>query len=1514
MKYRLLHFQAWLLSLAPPTRALDTPFDPALPNPPVITWIHEQGPYMTFSKPGVGPRLLHLHANGNHLLDISSVSRLFYLDHDSSCTAMRRREKTVVYFEFDQHDSRYNTISSLLLYLLNALAWRFWDGADLVMAVELAFLSHMHAWSLEDLFHLYSTFRRCGCNASELTIFISCFDQCPADQRQWFLERVLEEQGYRDNEYRLVLSTSARDDLAVASFPDEARINLDDSPVLKRSRDSLTEELRSGLSALIARRPIYEDFRPQLERLLEQCDNVPYLGRIILTWLGLHHRGKPKSDIEDKISRLSPPTAENVVRVFIASLAPPALRTRVETVFNWVKHAAEPWSPESLTEALAVHELGGGGGEPSFEDLDVEGTMSEIEEAFGGILVVTLKDGDVKFSHASFYHAPEVGFEESGAEAATKANSTIAKTCLRYFQLGCAQETLGALSREKLSPEGLPWATPLDSVMISHPRTSIAAYAVRFWHQHYNASGQFKPRELVDHLFASNGARAGWEVPFWLLSNPFTRMQRSYVSTLPVLAMLGLEDLVQENVRNERGQPTFNKDCWFAITEAARAGHKAMVQELLGQVVAVDEDELQMALHWAAGRGDAAIVNVLLDKIPNLDTFHWPDNMMHQAAAAGLDDLLAAMLLSSCDINEKCELYWGAPPAVIVAWRQRVSTMEFLLSSEYKPDLEIGDTCDGDTPLTTAASKGHPRMIEVLLQGGASVGKEDCGQRGAVQAAAHECNHKAIDVLIKAGADFKSGNGIVYEQRPALVVAAEKGSQECVRVLLAHGADVNAECEDATAEVQEWHASVPDPKAEHIINQTNVVIFYGTDVVTFTSPQELKPNVQPFQAPTKRICWPQWRDPTPLYAAVAGNHTGAARLLLMHDPKPDMDRVTNDQPTLLMHAAGTNNTELVSLLIDHGAEVNFVDPNQYGFSKTPLSLACYQGNFEVVKLLLAKGANINYTGDDSDSPLLSAIYGGEVEVARHLLQDETVDVKWAATDGTTALHAACFASSLMSELLERGTPIDGHSLSYGTALHRAVRKHNPKAIEALLANDPRPEVDYVYGEDGYLQDEIGFTPLQLACKLHFPKCVESLLKGGANPKFKNKNGDDAVDILLQTTESNSKDAVECLRLLISVPYSVPGDQVDEHGRVRLHGIKETTPVSVVQLLVEAKAPLDLQDQEGHSPLSVAVSRGNDIVARYLVKQGASVNRCSPGFGSILHLAVSRGDLNMAKFLVDSGADLEAVDPEYGESLLYTALGIGDEAKLKTMVRYLIDEARVPINQPSGAQFGYPIIRAANLDITCYPTGTKVLKFLIRRNAQLDVADNQGRRAVHIACVSGAKDALKALVEAGARIDLKDALGRKPIHFAASAANGDCFSYLMDTFKETDVNETDYDNWTPLMWAARSSSISILNKLVAGNADVWARTGSSDGRDEWSALKLLNFSGPILMEGAPQLEPKERTRAGPDGETEEWDDAFHEVEIGDLKNTTCNSCFVVSLYPHPFLLALSTSVEQTVIGT
>ena len=165
-----------------------------------------------------------------------------------------------------------------------------------------------------------------------------------------------------------------------------------------------------------------------------------------------------------------------------------------------------------------------------------------------------------------------------------------------------------------------------------------------------------------------------------------------------------------------------------------------MVQQLLGHVDGVDEAELRTALHWAAARSDASIVNTLLDKIPQLQTFRWPVNMMHQAAVAGLDDLLVAMMLAGCDIDERNHSYWDSTPAAAVAWRGRLSAMEFLLSLENKPDLSVIDEA-GDTALTTAAKRGHPGMVELLLQGGAditAVGEDD---RSPLQIAVHGYHH-----------------------------------------------------------------------------------------------------------------------------------------------------------------------------------------------------------------------------------------------------------------------------------------------------------------------------------------------------------------------------------------------------------------------------------------------------------------------------------------------------------------------------------------------------------------------------------------------------------------------------------------------------------------------------------------------------------------------------------------------------------------------------------------------------
>lgn len=889
----------------------------------------------------------------------------------------------------------------------------------------------------------------------------------------------------------------------------------------------------------------------------------------------------------------------------------------------------------------------------------------------------------------------------------------------------------------------------------------------------------------------------------------------------------------------------------------------------------------------AAASGNANIVDAVIAKIPHLNTFPWPleGNIVSRAAAAGLDGLLVAMIQSGHDMNKTVD-YRDATPIMTAIWHDRISTVELLLlKSELELDLAIADRT-GELPLNTAARKGNPGVLEILLQGGAKLdinGKQDDENR-AVKAAALHGNHKAIEMLLGAGAELQNDStdqGVRSYWKPSLILAAKNGFRECARVLLEHGADPNVEC---------WTGTV-------------------------------------------------------LYHAVSRGHVDVVRLLFENEKyKLDVDslgKVPRDGgEMLLLRAVSTGNADLVSLLIRHGAmTVDSVYPLSSQFTKTPLSRACAEGHLAVVKLLLEEHkADVNYTGDEqSDMPLLAAVYENELEVLDYLLQTHSdhIDASWAAGDGISPLHLAVRYPRLTATLLamKRAPEVDSPS-DFGTALFIAAAAGNASTVEVLLRNDPKPDIDLVFEDrKGAKPSQVGYTALQYACKMLHTECVRLLLRAGASSSLTNRDGHDAVGIILlntsttayKTESSDFNDAQECLRLLlVSEAYYLRGSQVrttfrpgdvdkdqeqEQEGRerkklhlqrcrTRLHCIRKKTPVSLVQILVEeARAPLDVQDDEdGHTPLSLAVKLGNEPVAKYLIDRGANVNVFSPAFGSILHIAVANGDIGMARLLVASGADREAVDRDFGESLLYTALSRLNFADMPKMVRYLVDEAKVSVNK-MGGPLRYPIIRAAYIAmLPGYPpqVSTSMIKFLVRRGAARDVADTEGRRAVHLAAASYWDDELRALVGAGAAIEVRDRLGRTPLHFAAASRYPDCLLYLLNLHKpraneavRPDVGAVDDDGWTPLMWAARSGDLESIAMLMRSQAPdvIWTKSTAQHHAGEWSALKLLRFAD---RDGSLLLAEDTSSKAHPG-----WDDPFHESRVGNRTNYRCESCFSVS---------------------
>jgi uncharacterized protein len=121
---------------------------------------------------------------------------------------------------------------------------------------------------------------------------------------------------------------------------------------------------------------------------------------------------------------------------------------------------------------------------------------------------------------------------------------------------------------------------------------------------------------------------------------------------------------------------------------------------------------------------------------------------------------------------------------------------------------------------------------------------------------------------------------------------------------------------------------------------------------------------------------------TPLHLAAHFGHRQVAEALLAYGADVHA-RASNDLGTTpLLWAVMGQDSAVVTLLLDHGADVN--DATTAG--STPLHKAAVLGNAALVGLLLARGANVNARNSGGQTPLTHALFKGHEAVAMLLQQ------------------------------------------------------------------------------------------------------------------------------------------------------------------------------------------------------------------------------------------------------------------------------------------------------------------------------------------------------------------------------------------------------------------------------------------------------------------------------------------------------------------------------------------------
>ena len=129
---------------------------------------------------------------------------------------------------------------------------------------------------------------------------------------------------------------------------------------------------------------------------------------------------------------------------------------------------------------------------------------------------------------------------------------------------------------------------------------------------------------------------------------------------------------------------------------------------------------------------------------------------------------------------------------------------------------------------------------------------------------------------------------------------------------------------------------------------------------------------------------------------------------LLIEKGADIEAKDDDGINALVYASTYNNEEMVKFLLEKGADANTVceiENEHTDIASTPLMNAAYRGNTNIINMLLENGANINYTTDFGMTALMMAASFNQFGAAKVLLENNT-DTSITDEYGRTALDLA----------------------------------------------------------------------------------------------------------------------------------------------------------------------------------------------------------------------------------------------------------------------------------------------------------------------------------------------------------------------------------------------------------------------------------------------------------------------------------------------------------------------------
>jgi ankyrin repeat protein len=293
----------------------------------------------------------------------------------------------------------------------------------------------------------------------------------------------------------------------------------------------------------------------------------------------------------------------------------------------------------------------------------------------------------------------------------------LAYFCLLYLYLPEVQEQIVAFCDRHNNLQQSP---------IFDPRFDLLSYAIKYWPSHYKLAllkGPWSahPTNHKVKFFEDRKAVRCWAEAYRTLSNSATRTDRCFLSPLPIFAVLGLDDLVTQQIESGDQSREFNQDCSLALTEAARNGHTG-TEWLLLEILRPSHSTLRGAIMAAASRRDSPTLTKLVEYASrDVENFEWPPDLLCRAVWLGLESVVETLIESGTELDPPTP-FRGMSPLHLAARNNHAGVAKLLLEGGASLTFQ---SLSSTSVLHTACIYGHPTVVKLLVEAGADLEAKD---------------------------------------------------------------------------------------------------------------------------------------------------------------------------------------------------------------------------------------------------------------------------------------------------------------------------------------------------------------------------------------------------------------------------------------------------------------------------------------------------------------------------------------------------------------------------------------------------------------------------------------------------------------------------------------------------------------------------------------------------------------------------------------------------------------------